>query len=107
MLGGSFKGLYRIWGLGSRRSYKWGRSRVSIFRTHISGLITPLITTHEPPSTDEITGPGHNAGVCVCVRACVCVCILSHTIPYYTILFDTILYYIITMYSLVQSYYTI
>ena len=26
-----------------------------------------------------------------------CVCILSHTIPYYTILFDTILYYSITM----------
>ena len=25
-------------------------SRVSILITHIRGLITPLITTHEPPS---------------------------------------------------------
>ena len=25
-------------------------SRVTIFITHIRGLITPLITTHEPPS---------------------------------------------------------
>ena len=26
-------------------------SRVTILITHIRGLITPLITTHEPPST--------------------------------------------------------
>ena len=25
-------------------------SRVTILTTHIKGLITPLITTHEPPS---------------------------------------------------------
>ena len=32
-------------------SYKWGYiSRVTIFITHIRGLITPLITTQEPPS---------------------------------------------------------
>ena len=27
-------------------------SRVTIIMTHIRGLITPLITTHEPPSRD-------------------------------------------------------
>ena len=34
-------------------SFKWAGviSRVTIVITHISGLITPLITTHEPPST--------------------------------------------------------
>ena len=29
-------------------------SRVTIVITHIGGLITPLITTHEPPSTDRL-----------------------------------------------------
>ena len=31
-------------------SYKWDYSRVTTLITHIRGLITPLITTHEPPS---------------------------------------------------------
>ena len=31
-------------------------SRVTILLTHIRGLITPLITTHEPPST-ALLGP--------------------------------------------------
>ena len=32
-------------------SYKWGYiSRVTIVMTHIRGLITPLVTTHEPLS---------------------------------------------------------
>ena len=31
-----------------KRDYKWG---VTIIITHIRGLITPLITTHEPPSS--------------------------------------------------------
>ena len=30
--------------------YKWVISRVTIVITHIRGLITPLTTTHEPPS---------------------------------------------------------
>ena len=33
-------------------SYNWDYiSRVNILITHITGLTTPLITTHEPPST--------------------------------------------------------
>ena len=35
-------------------SYKWGYkviSKVAIIRTHIRGLVSPLVTTHEPPST--------------------------------------------------------
>ena len=35
----------------SMGSYKWAKSRVTIIITHIRGLITLLITTHEPPST--------------------------------------------------------
>ena len=35
------------------RSYKWVISSVTIVITHIRGLITPVITTHEPPSTFE------------------------------------------------------
>ena len=31
-------------------SYKWVISRVTILITYIRGLITPIITTHEPPS---------------------------------------------------------
>ena len=31
-------------------------SRVTIVITHIRGLITPLITTHEPPSSESILG---------------------------------------------------
>ena len=34
-------------------SYKWFISRVTIDITHIRGLITPFITTHEPPSKTE------------------------------------------------------
>ena len=30
--------------------------RVTIIITHIRGLITPLITTHEPPSTTSRVG---------------------------------------------------
>ena len=33
-------------------------SRVTILITHIKGLITPLITTHEPPSEDSGFGFG-------------------------------------------------
>ena len=29
-------------------------SRITMIRTYIRGLITPLITTHEPPSMQEI-----------------------------------------------------
>ena len=32
-------------------SYKWVLLRVTIRMTHIRGLITPLITTHEPPGS--------------------------------------------------------
>ena len=32
-------------------SYKWGISRVTILITHFRGLVTLLITTHEPPSS--------------------------------------------------------
>ena len=32
-------------------------SRATIVITHIRGLITPLITTHEPPSRDATTDP--------------------------------------------------
>ena len=32
-------------------------SRVTILITHIRGLITPLITTHEPPSRPAIATP--------------------------------------------------
>ena len=35
---------------GSRVVISGAISRVSILITHIKGLITPLITTHEPPS---------------------------------------------------------
>ena len=38
LLGGSWVVISRV------------RSRVTILITHIKGLITPLITTHEPPS---------------------------------------------------------
>ena len=38
LLGGSWLVLSRV------------RSRVTILITHIRGLITPLVTTHEPPS---------------------------------------------------------
>ena len=31
-------------------------SRVTILITHIRGLITPLITTHEPSSKDQMMG---------------------------------------------------
>ena len=31
-------------------SYKWVISRVTVFVTHIRGLIAPLIATHETPS---------------------------------------------------------
>ena len=31
-------------------SYKWSRETISIIITHIRGLITPVIATHEPPS---------------------------------------------------------
>ena len=34
-----------------------GISRVTKVITHIRGLITPLITTHEPPSRDATTDP--------------------------------------------------
>ena len=34
-------------------SYKRVISRVTIVLTHIRGPITPLITTHEPPSNDR------------------------------------------------------
>ena len=41
-------------------SYKWGFisrvSRVTRVITHIRGLITPLITTHEPPSVTLLIG---------------------------------------------------
>ena len=41
-------------------SYKYRViSRVTIVMTHIRGLINPLITTHEPPSSE---GPSHNTG---------------------------------------------
>ena len=30
------------------------RSRVTILTTHIRGLVTPLLTTHEPPSTQQV-----------------------------------------------------
>ena len=33
-------------------------SRVTIVITHIRGLITPLITAHEPPSTRRLHGAG-------------------------------------------------
>ena len=29
-------------------------SRVTILMTHIRGLITPLMTTHEPPSREQL-----------------------------------------------------
>ena len=33
--------------------YKWSyKYRVTVIITHIRGLITPLTTTHEPPSRD-------------------------------------------------------
>ena len=34
-------------------SYKWGH-KVAIVTTHIRGLVTILITTHEPPSREFI-----------------------------------------------------
>ena len=35
--------------------YKWSyKYRVTIILTNIRGLMTPLITTHEPPSSFEI-----------------------------------------------------
>ena len=36
------------------RSYKWVISKVTIVITHILGLITPVITTHEPPSRPDV-----------------------------------------------------
>ena len=34
-------------------SYKWGYKKgITIVITHIRGLISPLITTHEPPSRE-------------------------------------------------------
>ena len=42
-------------------SYKWVICRVTILITHIRGLFTPLITTHEPSSIKDpkasIKGP--------------------------------------------------
>ena len=38
-------------------SYKYRvRRRITILITHIWGLITPLITTHEPPSKQLVYG---------------------------------------------------
>ena len=34
-------------------SYKWVRSTVTLIINHIGGLITPLTTTHEPPSIES------------------------------------------------------
>ena len=60
-LKGPFKGIYRdsirVEGLGPLRG-SWvviSRviGRVTILITQIRGLITPLITTHEPPSSDQ------------------------------------------------------
>ena len=39
-------------------SYKWVISKVSIVITHIGGLITILITTHEPPSSLDVEALG-------------------------------------------------
>ena len=39
-------------------------SRVSILITHITGLITPLITTHEPPSRVQRFKIGGDAWFC-------------------------------------------
>ena len=41
------------------------RSRVTIIITHIRGLLTPLITTHEPPSKVCGSYVGHLA-ICDC-----------------------------------------
>ena len=34
-------------------SYKWVMGRVTTLITHTRGLITPLRTTHEPPSSQD------------------------------------------------------
>ena len=39
-------------------SYKGVISRVTILITHIRRLITPLITSHEPPSDQEVSDAG-------------------------------------------------
>ena len=51
-------------------SYKWVIIRVAIILTHIRGLVTPLITTHEPPSRPGAEGPGQrDSGKASCVHA--------------------------------------
>ena len=45
----------RVWSAGAILRGSWvvisgGISRVTIHITHVSGLVTPLITPHEPPS---------------------------------------------------------
>ena len=46
-------------------SYKWVISRVTIVITHLRGLITPLITTHEPPSNLAFpTAEAKDSGAC-------------------------------------------
>ena len=48
----------------------WFVSKATIIRTHIRGLVTPLITTHEPPSRPGAEGPGQrDSGKASCVHA--------------------------------------
>ena len=55
-------------GLGFRLGGSWVvitglRSRVTTVITHIRGLITPLVTTHEPPSRVPFKGSIHLSGI--------------------------------------------
>ena len=55
LLSSSASGLQGVLGLQALLGGSWGVisgviSKVTIVITHIMGLITPLITTHEPPS---------------------------------------------------------